>query len=193
MYYLSKQYDNVLYLDMDVVPIKTNNLFAAIDFNRGIAIHTNTEAALNDLHKVEVKGYRKLATKSSRSPLAKHLNTSALLMNIGGHDTYNEVFNTGIVGANREWLTKLAYFDDFHNDLVSMLDVVDGDHIFPDGYNHLFGFDNETLFSVKVITNQVKTQPLNKTWHYFYDKKETNIPSETVLVHMINKRFEELL
>ena len=193
MYYLSKQYDNVLYLDMDVVPIKTNNLFAAIDFNRGIAIHTNTEAALNDLHKVEVKGYRKLATKSIRSPLAKHLNTSALLMNIGGHDTYNEVFNTGIVGANREWLTKLAYFDDFHNDLVSMLDVVDGDHIFPDGYNHLFGFDNETLFSVKVITNQVKTQPLNETWHYFYDKKETNIPSETVLVHMINKRFEELL
>jgi hypothetical protein len=182
MYELARNYDNVLFLDFDVVPAQSANFFMGVDLTEGIAMITNQPGELTP---------RKLHNKSVRSPLAKYHNTAALLLE-EGIDHHNNVFNTGIVGANREWLDKLGYFDNFDEMLQLMESVRGGDTIYPEAYHHLFGYDNETLMSYLIQANEVSWQELDKRWHFFYDK-QGQIPYNVVLVHLINKRFEELL
>jgi hypothetical protein len=52
-----------------------------------------------------------------------------------------------------------------------------------------FGYDNETLFSVKLNEHNVPVQWLDNQWHYFFDRQGF-IPKETKFVHAINKDFD---
>ena len=52
-----------------------------------------------------------------------------------------------------------------------------------------FGYDNETLFGVKLKQNDVPVQWLDDKWHYFFDNW-LFIPKDTKLIHAINKRFD---
>jgi hypothetical protein len=61
--------------------------------------------------------------------------------------------------------------------------------MYPDYVKEMFGWDNETLWSVKVNLNDVKIQWLDKKWHYFMDSQKI-IPKATKLVHTISKEFD---
>ena len=52
-----------------------------------------------------------------------------------------------------------------------------------------FGYDNETLFSVKLKENNVPVQWLDNNWHYFFDTQGF-IPDKVKFVHTINKDFK---
>ena len=52
-----------------------------------------------------------------------------------------------------------------------------------------FGYDNETLFSVKLNEHKVPVQWLDNQWHYFFDRQGF-IPKEVVMCHVINKKFD---
>jgi len=61
--------------------------------------------------------------------------------------------------------------------------------MFPKKIVDYFGYDNETLFSVKLKQHNVPVQWLDDKWHYFfYDN--LFIPRNTKLIHTINKRFD---
>ena len=111
-----------------------------------------------------------------------------------GLSTKNDVINTGIVGINKEHLIKLNYFKDFEKNLKMMSDLKQGsqvteDNIFPEKVRQYFGWDNETLFSVKLQENNVPVQWLDDKWHYFL-YHQGFIPKKTVLCHTINKDFD---
>ena len=84
---------------------------------------------------------------------------------------------------------------------TSTVEVVDGrlqieevnekylTNIFPDKIRQYFGWDNETLFSVKLKVNKVPVQWLDDKWHYFL-YNQGFIPKETILCHTINKDFD---
>ena len=62
-----------------------------------------------------------------------------------GFSPKNYVINTGIIGANKEYLSKLKYFDNFDGDL-NMMNNLRNDHgLFPKKIVDFFGYDNETL------------------------------------------------
>ena len=62
-------------------------------------------------------------------------------------------------------------------------------NIFPEKIRQYFGWDNETLFSVKLKVNKVPVQWLDDKWHYFL-YNQGFIPKETILCHTINKDFD---
>lgn len=203
---LADVYDEILYLDFDVVPIQNINFFEHWDLTKGIAV-------LNNNDKIGTIESHSESSQTIRSPSSKFYNAQAMLFE-KNMSTKNDVINTGIVGINKEHLDKLDYFKNFEDNLTMMThlkiqirdEVVypNNEHgevkikkkndkyvtnIFPDKIRQYFGWDNETLFSVKLKENNVPVQWLDDKWHYFL-YNQGFIPAETILCHTINKNFE---
>ena len=106
-----------------------------------------------------------------------------------GLSPINKVINTGIIGANKEHINKLKYFDNFNTDINTMKELTTNYDVFPKKIVDFFGYDNETLFSVKLNEHNVPVQWLDNQWHYFFDRQGF-IPKETKFVHAINKDFD---
>ncbi len=203
LYELSKEYDEILYLDFDVVPMKYDNFFEHWDLTKGIAV-LNNNSKVNTIEEVTN------TSQTIRSPSSKYYNAQAMLFELG-LSTKNDVINTGIIGINKDHLQKLNYFGKFEEDLTLMkhlakqsdTEVVEVKgrleirevnekyltNIFPEKVRQYFGWDNETLFSVKLKVNKVPVQWLDDKWHYFL-YNQGFIPKETILCHTINKDFD---
>jgi len=165
-------YDEILYLDLDVIPVTNDNFFEAWDLSKGIAIMAEDwfQKDRNRQH------------HSVRSPLAKYWNARAML-----GESHKPVFNTGIIGASKFKLKELDYFKDFDKTIDIMRDLIESG-FWPDDIRNLFGYDNETVFAYKLFSQGLSYQNLNNGWHHFMDKWNY-IPSGTKFVHCINKDF----
>jgi len=181
LYELSKSYDEILYLDFDVVCLTNDNFFETWNLGKGICVFDNS----NIVKTIEAVTER---SQTIRSPTSKYYNTQAMLIE-KGLNPKNKVINTGIIGANKDNINLLKYFDDFDNNLNIMTKLKSNYDIFPKKIVDFFGYDNETLFSVKLIENKVPVQWLDNYWHYFFDTQGF-IPKETKFVHTINKKFD---
>ena len=181
LYKLVQEYDEVLYLDFDVVPMTNDNFFKVWDLSKGIAIKdNNSQIILMD----DVTN----RSQTIRSPTAKYYNGQALLID-SGHNPKHKVVNTGIIGASKKHLDQLAYFDNFSADLKRMSEVREHHDMYPEKIRQFFGWDNETLWGVKQVENNVPVQWLDDIWHYHFHSQGF-IPKEIVMCHVINKDFE---
>ena len=181
LYKLAQEYDEILYLDFDVVPMKYNNFFKHWDLSKGIAVLNNND------RRTLIENVSD-TSQTIRSPSSKYFNAQAMLFE-KGLSSENDVINTGIIGASAKHLKDLKYFDDFDNDLKLMCDLKDGSGIFPEKVLQYFGWDNETLFAVKLKEHKVPVQWLDDKWHYFF-ADQGFIPEETILCHAICKNFD---
>ena len=181
LYKFSSKYDELLFLDFDVVPNTKENFFEVWDLSKGVAILNNNDKVLR-MSQITEK------TQTIRSPTSKYYNTQAMLLDMG-MKTENDVINTGIIGINKSNLYKLAYFNTFDQDMIKMTQLKFDTSVFPKKIVEFFGYDNETLFGVKLKQNEVPVQWLDDKWHYFFDNW-LFIPKDTKFIHAINKRFD---
>ena len=181
---LCRQYDEVLYLDFDVVPVTTENFFEAHDLSKGIAIKHN-----NALAKKTLEDLSTISIDSIRSPTAKYWNALAMLQS-EGYDYENDVYNTGIIGASSKHIRKLNYFRNIDKHIKLMDRLID-DPTYPERIRKMFGWDNETIWSYLVKRTDVPIQFLDSQWHLFLDRYNV-IPSKTKFVHVINKKFDSV-
>ena len=179
LYELSKKYDEVLYLDFDVIPFTNESFFNSWNLSKGICVYSNNEHVIKNIK----------VNHSIRSPSAKYYNCQAMLLE---HDlnSKNDVINTGIIGARKEDIQKLDFFGKFKDtiDLMTKLRK-DTSGLYPQNIIDMFRYDNETIFSFKREVNNIKIQWLDDKWHYFLDKQKF-IPKDTKLVHCICKNFD---
>lgn len=194
MYELAKEYDEILYLDYDVVPVTTENFFDAFNLNEGFAIMEGLAPTQKPFPKEPRTLIRRCLEwmPSIRSPAAKWWNCKALAVLTGlsskQEDIY--VFNTGIVGASKKQLQKLDYFGNFDETLELMDELkANEDEMWPECLQQLFGWDNETIWAYKTKLNDVKWTKLGGQWHHFMDK-ENHIPKSAKFIHVINKNFD---
>ena len=180
LYKLANEYDEILYLDFDVVPMKSDNFFEAWDLSKGIAVYNNPKV-LKVEHITEF-------SQTIRSPTAKYYNAQAMLIE-RNLNPIHKVVNTGIIGASKKHLKQLNYFNNFKSDLNEMVNLTKGHDMFPKKITDFFGWDNETLFAVKLAENKVDIQWLDDKWHYFFDSQYF-VPQKTIFCHTINKRFD---
>ena len=183
LYVLAKKYDEILYLDFDAIPVTTDNFFEAWDLTKGICVYNNN-AMINKMNMTIDK-----ISHGIRSPTSKYYNAQAMLI-ATGHNPECDVINTGIIGAKREHIKQLKYFDDFRTtlDLMTKLRKED-DGMYLPNIRKMFAYDNETLFSYKLKATNTPHQWLDKSWHFFFDKI-WYIPKTVKIVHCINKEFD---
>ena len=157
---LSKEYDNICYLDLDVIPNTSDNIFTCFDTNAFAVPDSNQEAHWGKT--VESKYYNTCI----RNPATKYWNAHAMLNEIG-LDPDQNVYNTGIMIASKDTIRKLDYFGDFDKTLELMTHVkTDPSSMYPKNIQRVFNYDNETVFSYKLMSNDVKVQLLDKKWHF---------------------------
>ena len=181
LYKFSSKYDQILYLDFDVVPNTKENFFEVFDLSKGIAIANNNNkvARIEDISET---------SQTIRSPNSKYYNAQSMLLHRGLSSDV-DVVNTGIIGVDKSHLFQLEYFNQFDQDMITMTQLKFDTSMFPKKIVDYFGYDNETLFSVKLKEKDVSVQWLDDKWHYFfYDN--LFIPEDTKLIHAINKRFD---
>lgn len=181
LYKMAEKYDEILYLDFDVIPMKSINFFDNWDLSKGITVLSNND---------KVKKIEEITEYSQtiRSPTSKYYNAQALLVD-KNLNPIHKVINTGIIGTNKEHLNKLKYFENFDSNLKHMSEIKKGHEMFPKKITNIFGWDNETLFAVKLAENNINIQWLNEIWHYFFDT-QFFIPKDIILCHTVNKRFD---
>ena len=179
LYVLSKEYDEILYLDFDVVPLTDESFFDVWDLSKGICVYNNNSHVIKDV----------TVAQSIRSPSAKYFNCHAMLLE-NGLNPRNDVINTGIIGARKEDIQQLDFFGKFKDtiDLMTKLRK-DTSGLYPQNIIDMFRYDNETIFSFKKQINSVAIQWLDDKWHYFLDRQKF-IPKEIKLVHCICKDFD---
>ena len=183
----TENYDQVCYLDFDVVPNTNENVFNTIQ--SGFAV-----ADSNDL---AAWGKNISATKYNtciRNPSSKYWNTYAMLLE-DGLEPENDVFNTGIMVAGYNIIQELGYFHEFEKtlDLMTYLKEEE-DSIHPPNIQRVFNYDNETVFSYLVKKRNISIDWLPKEWHYIVDHpKKEMVDTRAKLYHVINKKVEWVL
>tara|TARA_Y100000996_G_C22516315_1_gene640520 strand:+ start:460 stop:1302 length:843 start_codon:yes stop_codon:yes gene_type:complete len=178
LYELAKNYDEILYLDFDAVPLTNESFFEHWDLSKGICVYNNNAHIIKD---------RKVS-QGIRSPSAKYFNCQAMLID-KGLGAKNDVINTGIVGARKEDIIKLDFFGGFKDTIDLMTRLRSDTSLYPQNIIDMFRYDNETIFSYKREINKIKLQWLDDEWHYFFDKQHF-IPDETKIVHCVCKDFD---
>jgi len=178
LYELAKECDEILYLDFDAVPLTNESFFEHWDLSKGICVYNNNAHIIKD---------RKVS-QGIRSPSAKYFNCQAMLIQ-NGLDPKNDVINTGIIGARKQDILKLNFFENFKDTMNLMTKLRTDTSLYPQNIIDMFRYDNETIFSYKVKTNNVNVQWLDDEWHYFFDKQHF-IPDETKIVHCVCKDFD---
>ncbi len=176
---LARKYDEILYLDFDVVPLTDEVFFDVWDLSNGICVYNNNKQVIRNRN----------VSHSIRSPSAKYFNCQAMLLD-GGYNPRNDVINTGIIGARKEDVISLDYFGKFKDtiDLMTKLRTEKND-LYPQNIIDMFRYDNETIFSYKKEINNINVQWLDDKWHYFL-YSQGFIPKGTILCHAINKDFD---
>ena len=179
LYELSKEYDEILYLDFDVVPVTDMSFFDVWNLSKGICVYNNNNYVVKDV----------TVNQSIRSPSAKYFNCHAMLLE-NGLNPKNDVINTGIIGAKKEHILQLDFFGKFKDtiDLMTKLRK-DINGLYPQNIIDMFRYDNETIFSFKKELNKTPIQWLDDQWHYFFDTQRF-IPKDTKLIHCICKDFD---
>lgn len=184
LYKLAEEYDEILYMDMDVIPVTDLNFFEEFDLSKGYAIMTGTAQGQQSLEDHNMYRYK----HHVRSPMAKLWNTKCLLQEYGYPIDNVEIFNTGIVGISKKHLQDLAYFEDFDDTINTMTDL-QTDDFYPPKIREMFGYDNETIWGLKTICREVPYQQLANGWHHFMDKW-SYIPDNSKFVHCVSKDFD---
>ena len=183
LYELAKNYDEILFLDFDAIPVTKDSFFDAWDLSKGICVYNNNAMVNKKMKPINEIIY------GIRSPSAKYFNCQAMLIE-KGLDPNNDVINTAIIGASKKQILKLDFFGGFKDtiDLMTKLRT-DKSGLYPQNILDMFRYDNETIFSYKVNVNKVGIQWLDRRWHYFLDTQHF-VPKETKIVHCVCKDFD---
>lgn len=176
---LAEQYDQVMYVDMDVVFNTELNVFEELDLSRGFAL-------IDQDDKIESKDDDAIYKDwGLRNPTLKYHITKDLL-----NGKENHVINTGIMVANSEHIKQVKFVERLP-DIVKRIqnfkeNAIDGDKL--KYIRNWYYPNNEAIFSYILEQYNIPYQIVDKVWHRIYD----NVPEEGLegnIIHFINKRF----
>ena len=162
---LSKEYDLVLYVDLDVYFV--DNCVDAFNYLRAEHSFACQSASREFLQITENTSYWLSYERDFRSPHAKYWNAHALLIEEGFKGD-NNVFNTGIMMASKKVMEQINYFGDI-DEVIETMKQIKIDSMYPENVRKSFGFDNETIMGYKVIKNNVPVHNIGLEFHWKHD------------------------
>ena len=204
---LGKTYDNVLYFDFDVVPNTTESFFEKFDMNK-ICVHAIDSTIENTWSAQDVKKYKRkkvdfetiMFYKDKYNMYVKAMCKKAMLAIDNDFNVNNYIANTAILGGNSN-ATKQLRFTEKLDDMLATLEQAKEEKLFGENISKLFFPNNEVFFQYLLDKYKLKWFNIPYEWHtYLMDAGgkifNDDITKETVskakLIHLINKRFEEL-
>ena len=179
---MAEKYDNVCYLDFDVIPNTKEDIFKAHKIDTHFACSENNSLAT----------WGKIISSEHyntciRNPASKYWNCHAMLFQ-EGYEPETDVFNTAIMVSSSKIINQLNYFGDFDKTLDLMTYVKnDKDSMYPHNIKRVFGYDNETVFAYKRVVNEIEIDYITDDWHWRVDSDIWK--EDAKMFHVMNKKF----
>ena len=197
---LGKDYENVLYLDLDVIPNTTENFFKTFDMNKICVYAPNatkenvwTNSMLKN-YKKNIHDYEYLMSKTDKyNEYVKAMCKRAMLAIDNILETDHYIANTAILGASKNAIEKLKYTKRL-NELNNTLELAKNEKFFGNNITSNFFANNEIFFHYLLDKYNISWYNIPREWHTYYMKKDIidDGVKNVKMIHLINKRFEEL-
>ncbi len=150
--YLKDQYDEILYMDLDVYPNTNENIFTSIDVSKGMATYGYHDDRPENV--VLLESGKLTYQPMERSISTKHALYNSLCSEMDVNPALDIVSNTGIMLLNSSSIEKLNYIHSLH-DVIQKIDVVKSKPGFYAGYiTGQYTYNNEAIFSY-LVSNSV--------------------------------------
>ena len=200
---LCQKYDNVLYLDFDVIPNTTQSFFTQHDMNKINVFAVNSTK--QNVWTSDAKLSRHDYAKTMRIHFGRyHMYCKAVckLAMLSVDNIYNNdyhIANTGIIGGSAEALQKVDVIDNL--DLcMDKLQQAKKENMFGDELTEYFFPNNEVFFSYLLEKNNIAWNNLPPAWHtvIYRTRKQTINDTKLLIknanmVHIIGKDFGIML
>jgi hypothetical protein len=182
---LANDYDQIVYLDFDVIPTPTApSIFESHDFTT-IGMHalhrTPKRAQLHDALKYKWFDTMNVYCKTCAK------NAMLLLDNINGNDG---IYNTGVVVAGKDVIKQLNFTNQIDS-LNSLLDEAKDDNVFPKEISNTFYYNNEVYISYLIEKNNIPHTDLGIQWNFILDGYQEDPTAAGYFIHHVNKEFEK--
>lgn len=180
---LAKDYDEILYLDYDVVPIRKKNFFKTFDLN--------TICAFNLKCDMDMKLFKWNTDKGlwhSMDMHSKACQKRALHMLDNGFGALT-CLNTGVVGMNKEVVAKLNLSAQIE-ELKALSEEAKEDSLYPDSMTQTWIFNNEVILSYLIEKNNLPYTDIGIPWNFIVDDNIPTISGAAYFLHFVHKRFE---
>jgi len=183
---LCKHYDEVLYLDFDVVPYTLDVFFEKFNLDT-VCVYSLPTNISPELLRGRIRDnyiwpkmdmYTKTCAKKAM----------LLLDNVSGLDS---CFNTGVFGINRK-SAELLNFTDRLNDCKRILDEAKVDNLYPPEISHNWSYNNEVFTSYIVERYDVPTTNIGLSWNFIIDHREPKLSAAVHMIHCVNKNFNTI-
>ena len=179
---MAEKYDNVCYLDFDVIPNTKEDIFKAHKIDTHFACAENNSLAVWGKI-IDSNRYNTCI----RNPASKYWNCHAMLFQ-EGYEPETDVFNTAIMVSSSKIINQLNYFGNFDETLKLMSFVKnDKNSIYPHNIKRVFGYDNETVFAYRRVVNEIKIDYITDDWHWRVDSDIWK--EDAKMFHVMNKKF----
>lgn len=182
---LTQYYDEVLYLDFDVIPMSTNNFFERFDLDKlcvySIPVKLSTKVIEwrnqdQTWHTMDM--YSKCCVK----------NSMLLLNDVVGK---MECFNTGVYGVNKQSAEQLNFSGNLEY-CHRVFEEAKLDNVYPEVMNKVWRPNNEVYSSFLVELNNIEVTNIGIPWNFILDHANKTPSSASYLIHCVNKDFSIL-
>jgi len=188
---LTEEYDQVVYFDLDIIPITKNNIFEQFDFNYPCVYDYDVNKnALDDEWKKWLRHqYRE---KNIIDPMSRYSKIAAkkamlLLEDIVAND---RICNTAVVCGNKN-AANLLKFSERMSYIDKTLLEAKNDTLYPREYYEGWVKNNEIYFSFILEKYNVKYNNIGIQWNYILDEFVSEFTYGVHLIHQVNKDFEK--
>ena len=188
---LTKEYDQVVYFDLDIIPITKNNIFEQFDFNYPCVYDqdVNKHGLDEEWKKWLRHQYRE---KNIIDPMSRYSKVAAkksmlLIEDIVSNDN---ICNTAVICGNQN-AANLLKFSERISDIDKALLKAKDDTVYPREYSEGWVRNNEVYFSFILEKYNIKFNNIGIQWNYVLDEFISEFTSGVHLIHQVNKDFEK--
>ena len=179
---LAQEFDEVLYLDFDVITNTRLSFFEHFDLNKICAY--NIDTTIPD----EVRGYR--IKDDNWHPMDMYLKScckNAMLL-LDDIDNSNLVINTGVIGVNK----KSAQLIDFSK-CYGVYHKAKEDNLYPTEINSKWKPNNEVYITYIIEKYNLPYTNIGLQWNFILDDTHRDVSAGAHFYHVVNKDFGIIL
>lgn len=177
---LSKEYDEILYLDFDVIPHTNKIIFNEFDLNTICGYFIKRIINIRDLPK-----------KYEYSPLnvfTKICCKRAMLL-IDDIDSDDSLLNTGILLANKNSIKNLKFKERFENANEAYKEAFN-DNLYSEDISKCWKPNNEVYMSYLIERYNIPYTDIGIQWNFMLNEECPSPTAGAHMLHHVNKEFE---
>ena len=182
-------YDEVLYLDFDVIPHTNISFFDNHDIENKVCCHgliknieknfdshSHFHEKLHDHVWYYLDMFNKVCCKKAM----------LIVENCSGNDT---IINTGVIGLSKKTVDLLC-FEERKKECDNIFEECLIDNLFPYEIYSTWKPNNEVYFSYLIERYNIPMDDIGIQWNFILDKSHPEFSNSAQLVHHVNKHFE---